>query len=174
MVECEFCGQQIAGKTYRVTIEGVTLVVCHRCFLRLISRSRVKQQPSYIMQRARSSIQPSLGVRQKRVKASGVVRRTIEFDYEIVEDYAERIRRAREALGWSTSILAQKIKEKESVVRRIEAGKLKPTIELAKKLEKILKITLLEPIVPEYTTKLGPKESLTLGDIVVLRKKKGG
>ncbi|RLG73489.1 MAG: TIGR00270 family protein, partial [Thermoprotei archaeon] len=64
--------------------------------------------------------------------------------------------------------------EKETVIKRIESGKLKPTIELAKKLERILKITLLEPIVSEYITRLSPKENLTLGDIVVLRKKKGG
>mgnify|MGYP000215088744 CR=1 FL=1 len=175
MVECEFCGQQITGKTYRVTIEGVTLVVCQQCYIKLVKKGGAKQQAiSYTTLKIMPRAPSSLGLKPRNIKIRKTPRRTAEFEYDIVEDYASRIKKAREKLGWSTSILAQKIKEKETVIKRIESGKLKPTIELAKKLERILKITLLEPIVSEYITRLSPKENLTLGDIVVLRKKKGG
>ncbi|MFN3268631.1 MAG: multiprotein-bridging factor 1 family protein, partial [Zestosphaera sp.] len=92
----------------------------------------------------------------------------------VVPDYHERVRKAREKLGWTQKVLANAVKESENVIKRIEAGRLVPSIELARKLENILKIQLLEPVVETRvnTTKTLSKGSagLTIGDVMVLRK----
>ncbi len=45
---------------------------------------------------------------------------------ELVDDYADRIRAAREEKEWSTLDLAQAIKEREILVKKIEKGDLIP------------------------------------------------
>lgn len=65
-------------------------------------------------------------------------------DLEVVENYAYLVRTAREKLGLTAAELAARIKEKESVVKRVESGRLRPTIELARKLERALGVKLLE------------------------------
>ncbi len=94
--------------------------------------------------------------------------------YEVVPDYAERVRRARERLGMSQEELAIRVKERVNVIKRIEAGTLTPTVDLAKRLEKVLGIKLLEPVVEEElgaqaTRRRRGEFELTLGDIVEIR-----
>jgi len=88
---------------------------------------------------------------------------------EIVDDYAEKIREARERIGLTREVLAAMVGEKVSTIRRIESGKLAPTIQLARKLERVLKIKLVEAYEEseEYRYSEGEEEfELTLGDIV--------
>ena len=106
-------------------------------------------------------------------------RRIPELRYEVVEDYPRRIREARERLGFTRELLARLVGEKESVIRRIEEGTLEPTVELARKLEKVLKIKLLVPasevvedLELEYESERPELEELTLGDIVEIRERK--
>ncbi len=90
----------------------------------------------------------------------------------VVEDYARRVREARERLGMSRRELGMKVGEHESVIKRIELGRLQPDLELAKKLERVLGIQLIKKVEYEEVEGTGtqiPKE-LTLGDIVVIRK----
>ncbi len=93
--------------------------------------------------------------------------------YELVEDFAQRIRSARERLGWSISTLAEKVKESTSTIRRIESGKLRPTIDLARRLEEILGIKLLVPVVEEEASAEAMRTSkyVTLGEIVAIKNK---
>jgi len=71
--------------------------------------------------------------------------------------------------------LAEAVKESENVIKRVEAGRLTPSVDLALKLEKALGIKLLEPIADVEVTSQNitskPKKDLTLGDVVVIRKK---
>ena len=100
------------------------------------------------------------------------IRRQSLEKYELVEDFAERIRKARERLGWSTKMLAMKVKESETTIRRIESGKLRPTLELAKRLEEVLGIKLLVPAVEEELGLFSSErrgEYVTLGEIVSIR-----
>ncbi len=171
MVECELCGRPIVGRSYRITVEGAELTVCNSCYLRMLSRKVGGQAKTTYPLKTIPQTRKQTTVSPK----PKIPRRTPAFDieYEIVEDYALKIKKARERLGWSLNILAQKVREKESVLRRIEQGKLTPPMDLAKKLEKILGIKLLEPTVEEYSLKRIGNKDLTLGDIVVIRKKKG-
>ena len=91
----------------------------------------------------------------------------------ITPDYSELIKKKREKLGLKQEELAKKIAEKESIIHKIESGQFEPSVELARKLEKFLNIKLIEQH-EEVKVSLGKKGegAATLGDVVVIRKKK--
>ena len=101
----------------------------------------------------------------------------MDTSQEIVEGYSEIIRQAREKLGLSHEDLGMKINEKESVLRKIETGKISPDNLLVSRLEHTLKIKLLVPVEEERTPQNLPKsasQELTLGDIIKVDKKEKG
>ena len=65
---------------------------------------------------------------------------------ELVDDYGRVIRRAREASGMSHEDLALKIKEKASLLKKIEREAIVPEDKVRKKLERTLQITLTEEL----------------------------
>jgi len=89
---------------------------------------------------------------------------------EIMPDFADKIRSAREDKKLTRKELAEKLREKEKVIARIEKG-MRPTRQIAEKLEKVLGISLFYE---EKTQKLQPvkTEAMTIGDIVEIRMKK--
>ena len=62
----------------------------------------------------------------------------------MVPEYAQIVREARERLSWTQEDLASKLLEKKNVLSKVERGELQPDIKLARKLEKLLDIRLLE------------------------------
>lgn len=157
---CEVCGRRVEDERQcrKIVLDNAVVIVCPRCYERLIKQGKAKP---YVEKRE---------TREKRWVKTRVPKRMLETMYEIVEDYAERIKRARQRLGWTQAVLAQKLRVSENVIKRIEAGRLKPSIELARKMEKLLGIVLLEPIVEETTSySTGEEEYLTIGDIIRIR-----
>ncbi|MEZ0394378.1 MAG: multiprotein bridging factor aMBF1 [Desulfurococcaceae archaeon] len=160
MPYCELCGREVRNERelYRVYFEGTLMRVCAECYSKIV-RERSKAQP------------PRAGVPARQRPLAQAKRRSAAEEYEVVEDYAKRVREARMRLGWSEEALAQRVRESENVIKRIEAGKLKPSIDLARRLEKVLGITLLEPVVEEpsgvrATPAKGTDEYYTVGDFV--------
>jgi len=161
---CEICGKPVSDPKMcrKVVVDDATLVVCPQCYDKLVRQGRVKRV---------SGIDES-EYSEKRVKQARTALsvRLPEAMYEVVEDYATRIKQAREKLGWSQAVLAQKLRVSENVVKRIEAGRLKPSIDLARRIEKILGITLLEPVVEEsITAEQSSEDYLTIGDVIRLK-----
>ncbi len=155
---CEVCGSPIPGRPYRAIVDGVEMILCPSCYLKLTRSGRaqpVRDRPRTVT-RAPKPRKPTRKI-------------SLEL-YDIVEDYAEKIREARESKGWSTGVLAQKLRISESMLRKIESGKMKPSIDLARRIEKLLKIKILEPTELEEEVEAPPPGSLTLGDIVVVRR----
>ena len=153
-VYCEVCGVQIRGPVYRALVDGVEMNLCPSCYYKLSRSGRAR-----LVKR-----------RAERKRITRVRRPRIEM-YDLVSDYNDRIREAREARGLTTSVLAQKLRISESMLKKIEAGKMKPTIDLAKRIEKLLKIELLTPTeIEEEEYESPPPTGLTLGDIVVVRR----
>jgi len=133
--------------------------VCRRCASRL-------KAPKLEMP-AKKSV-PAKVLKPKRTYREPIV------EYEVVEDFAERIKEAREAMGLTRELLARLVGEKESTIRRIESGTLIPNLDLARKLERALKIVLVVES-PLYGYEESSKEEryeLTLGDIVKIKKRK--
>ncbi|MBI5072318.1 TIGR00270 family protein, partial [Candidatus Woesearchaeota archaeon] len=94
---------------------------------------------------------------------------------QIVEEYALKIKQAREKRKLNQEEFAKMLNERESVLHNIEAGKQKPSMELAKKLEKVLGIVLIEVIKPDEITaekqdSPRPKGPLTIGDMLLMKK----
>ena len=95
----------------------------------------------------------------------------VEITQELVEDYANLIRIAREKHGYTHEDLGLKINERASVLKHIELGKMEPNNLLSNKLERTLKIKLLVPIeteTPEQKMKASSakNEEMTLGDLI--------
>ena len=63
---------------------------------------------------------------------------------ELVQDYDQRIRSARESRGLSQEELASQLNEKASLIRKLERGDVLPSDGIQRKLERELDITLSE------------------------------
>ncbi|AIY89474.1 multiprotein bridging factor aMBF1 [Geoglobus acetivorans] len=155
-MECEICGKEIRGRTFRIVVEGTELRVCASC-------------KEYGVEDISSSSQHGTVrvVRKERSRPS----RPIVFTEELVENYNEIIKRERQKRGWSQEELARKIQEKESLIRKIENAEITPEPEVVEKLERLFDVKLREKVQEvkiESQRKLVP----TLGDVVVIKKKK--
>ncbi|MEM1953698.1 MAG: helix-turn-helix domain-containing protein, partial [Nitrososphaerota archaeon] len=97
----------------------------------------------------------------------GVVERVER--YEFVDDLGNVVRKAREARFLTREQLAEMVGEKVSTIRRIENNELKPSFELARKLERVLKVKLLVEATDEVFERAvskAQKRGLTIGDVL--------
>ena len=89
----------------------------------------------------------------------------------VVSDYARLIRSAREKTGLTQKDFARSLNEKESIVQKLETGVIIPPISLARKLEKLLKIKLVEfEQEGEISREKRASGPLTIGDIMKVEK----
>jgi len=167
-MQCELCGRDVR-RTKRVIIEGVVLNVCNECAkfgVELGGKSPTKpvSPPDYIRMRIEN-------IKRRKSKR----RDFIEEEEVLVEDYGDRVRKARERMNLTQEELASKINEKSSVIAKIERYEFHPDKNLIKKLEKFLGIKLTEKVSPIKTSASGSSKTLTLGDLIEmeLKKKKG-
>jgi putative transcription factor len=89
-----------------------------------------------------------------------------------VENFRTLIRKAREERGMSQKDVARQLNERSSVIAKLESGKMSPTIGLARKLEHLFKITLLEEAESIDLSTGSSYSSTTLGDVVEIKRKK--
>jgi putative transcription factor len=171
IMQCEMCGETIRGAPKLVRVEGAELSVCSKCQkfgteVQQVRRTDIKVTPRGAGARpAPAPAGRAAPVRYKRDM----------FDFmegEIVDDYAARIRHAREEKGLSQKDLAMQMKEKEHLIRKIENSDLIPEEGVRRKLEKALEIRLLDTPATEEEKKVMGKLTPTLGDLTVIRKAK--
>ncbi len=148
MPNCELCGTE--DELITAIVEGSTLQLCRRC----------KEFGDIIALPQQQAPQP---------KPKVAIPEPEEY---IADDYGAQIKTTREKLGITQKDLAEKIKEKESVIHKLESGHMKPNAALAMKLERFLGIKLIEQYSPEDKSKIDFKDKgLTIGDLVKLKKK---
>jgi putative transcription factor len=173
IMQCEMCGETVRGAPKLVRVEGAELLVCSKCEKFGTEVQQVRRTDIRVPQKgpaARPAPAPAgrTGAVQVRYKRD-------MFDFmegEIVEDYAARIRHAREEKGLSQKDLAMQMKEKEHLIRKIENSDLIPEEGVRKKLEKALDIRLLDTPVSEEEKKVQSRLMPTLGDLTVIKKAK--
>ena len=144
------CGQET--NLINAEIEGIDMSVCHKC-ARFGKVKEVSRDKAQILKR----------FSQKPFRSEP----HLEFNERIIPDYPQKIREARERLGLNQEDFAKKINEKESILHKMETGSFKPSLSLARKLEKILGIQLIQEIEEEKvsTTKIA-SEGFTIGDLI--------
>jgi putative transcription factor len=158
MLYCDICGAPIEGQPYIIKLDNAVLHVCRRC------------AASYGAVSASAAAEPQRRAAPPPPPRRAPAPKRAADRYEVVEEYAEVIKRARESMGLSREALASYIGVKESVLRRVESGQLVPDVQLARKLEKALGIKLLVPAQQsEAATGAPAKRELTLGDVAEVR-----
>ncbi|EMA47291.1 multiprotein bridging factor aMBF1 [Halococcus saccharolyticus] len=170
MVQCEMCGAETASPT-TVKIEGAEIDVCDDC---AEFGTEVRQPAS-----ESTSTKYSTGSSEDGASASSggsgssgggsTSRGPDMFDdmEEVVQDYDDRIRSAREADGLSQEDLAKELNEKASLIRKLERGSMLPSDSVQSKLERRLDITLTEGGVDDTDWEGGSASGeYTLGDVV--------
>jgi len=153
-MQCEMCGSE--ERLFKTDIEGTLLNVCKACskFGKIINPVK----------------EPIEEKRRKKIEITETEPEE-EIIKMVVNNFQEKIRKAREKLGLNQEDFAKKIKEKESIVHKLETGEFKPSIDTAKKLEKILHIKLIEEYKEEGKTTNIKTEELTIGDLIKIKKK---
>jgi len=166
--ECPICGGKIWGRGQKVLIEGAKITVCQSCAQYGVKIKNVPKAPD----RGRQNYAKPTSPAKKKA-----YNRQIDDGLEIVADYVTKIRKARNSRGLNQDQFAQKLNEKPSLLRRIEAGKVKPTIKLAKKIEQVYGITLVKKVdeIEPSTTQdkyMKKSSSSSLGDIAIVKRRK--
>jgi len=162
ITRCELCGKETPNLV-RCNIEGTELKVCESCahFGKILGRTLTLKET------------------EQRVAALQTKKQE-EAQEQILlisPNYASSIKQGRERLGLTQKEFALKISERESLLHQIESGHFKPSIELARKLEKILSISLVQEITdtPSAQKSEGQNKtsnSFVLGDFIKSKAKK--
>jgi len=144
-MNCELCGKDTS--LVKADIEGTILDVCTTCGA---FGNIVKLQTPHLLRKRPTRLPKEL-----------------QSTETVVSNFAQIIKSAREQKKLTQKIFAKKLNEKESVVHKIETGSLTPSIELARKLERILHIILIETIKESpLENKKEKSGAMTIGDII--------
>lgn len=152
MPSCEICGSK-TNELYRVSVEGTEVKTCLKCtrFGKVLSRIVIETPRE-----------------EKRI----AVPKVEAPEETVVKNYSSIVRQAREKRGLTQEDFAKMLNERLSVIKSMEQNKLVPDLKLAKKLEHMLGIKLVEEqkeTTERYSAeKTGPA---TLGDIIRIKKK---
>lgn len=137
-MECEMCGS--SGALKKAYIEGTLLSVCERC----------------------SGLGKVVEESPARIPAK---RHEPEITESFIDpDFSSKVRRARGSAGISMEELAKRISVSVSVLHRIENG-MRPTDDVAKRIEKALRIKITGYDSSGSQKTSGKLPPLTLGDI---------
>lgn len=147
MASCDMCGRQDGLVTAEV--EGVEMKVCQNC-------SRF----GTVKRRAETMRVPPKKMHQ-------------EQPFRVISSYASVLRQSREKQRLSQEDFARFLQEKESIVAKWEQGRMTPSVDVARRLEKILGVSLVVEDVEQYfeKDKNVRKDGFTLGDFVKIRKR---
>ncbi len=142
------CGNK-AQKLTKMRIDGAILSVCDSCSkfgtpvtsIRATAQKKTEFHGQVTLQVREKPVVVGKPRSQQKIRREG---QRGDEELEIVPDYHSIIREAREKSAMTQEELALKLMEKKHVIANIERGDLKPDIRTARKIEKLLKVTLLE------------------------------
>ncbi len=149
------CGSE--ESLFRTKIEGSELKVCNKCskYGKVLGPVKIE-------------------IEEKKVQM--IEKAVVEEEPEVVEmivpDFNIIIREKREKLGLNQEEFAKKINEKASIVHKMERGEFKPSLEMAKRLEHLLGVKLIEEYEEEHSKiQAGESKGLTIGDLIKFKKR---
>jgi len=154
-MQCELCGRECSCRP--ALVDGVRMMVCPSC---MKHGKEIAAEPRPLAER-----KTTLN-RIRRPKEKDVYK---DMDKELVSNFKDMIKNARQKKGLSREELGFKIGERTVTISKIENGDLRPSDKVALKLEKELDINLFEEVngAPSYATGgSSSRGGLTLGDFI--------
>ena len=137
---------------YRAVVEDSQMTVCNAC-----------SKYGHVTGKVRQVVEVKKKPKQAKEEPVEVV----------VSNFGELLRKKREQDGMSQKEFARKIAEKESILHKMETGSLVPTMETARKLERMLSLKLVEEITEEASGERKKDDQvMTLGDFVTIKTRK--
>jgi putative transcription factor len=127
-LSCDICGNSPIRA--QILIEGAKMLACSRC----MKGGKV----IHYFREGDDSSEPLRAMPAKPLPKNAAT------DEEIIENWGTAIRKARQKAGLTIEQLASRIMEKGNYMHAIESGRIMPTLETAKKIQKELKIILIE------------------------------
>ena len=163
-MNCDICGREITGPAFRVRVEGAKMLVCSTC--QHLGKPYHDETPAPMRQRMPGTLRMPKATHQRAPELP----RGME-ESEVADDYSTLVRRQRMKMGLSQEELAKRVKEKLSVIQKIETGKMAPDTKLCRELEHELRIKLLVPRKETTVPKMAAPPEVTLGDIIRIKGK---
>ncbi|MEK6916137.1 MAG: multiprotein bridging factor aMBF1 [Nanoarchaeota archaeon] len=140
-MNCEMCGSE--SGILPVLVEGVELKVCNNC--------------ASFGQKLRKPVLKKRFVPQKP---------EIEIIDVVVENFPAIIKEKREKMGLKQNEFAKYLAERESLIHKMESGSYIPPLDIAKKLERQLNITIIETKEVKSKSLKSESKDLTIGDMI--------
>ncbi len=166
------CGREIYSRPITIEIEGAVLSVCPSCAKhgKQVTKPKPKKT-GFSGTRTTPSLQSRTSTRRPTSKPYRG--RSEDDSKELASDYHERIRLARQKKRMTQKDVSIQTKISVQELQSIETGKMRPPDAIIAKLEKFFNIKITETVTT-YSPKDQKKGSAfrTLGDVVVLKKKK--
>lgn len=157
MALCEMCGKE--ADIVEADIEGVELNVCPGCVKFGVQKS------VFFGPKKAGELHSNEFSRRKTARS--------EPELKIAANYSQLIRLARDKRNLNQEDFAKLINERESLVAKWESGLMKPNIDAARRLEKLLRIQLVEEEDSiSFAAEKRKADELTLGDFVKIRTRK--
>ncbi|MGM5479858.1 MAG: multiprotein bridging factor aMBF1 [Nanobdellota archaeon] len=154
MGNCDMCGNKDV-KTTRAKVEGVEMSLCPAC---LRFGTPLKDHTSTLTQN------------KTRQRNRNKFRSDPDENKQLIGTFPSIIKRAREQKGLTHEKLAKQINEKESLIHKFESNSMRPRFSVARKLERLLNIQLIEEAEAKPEDMELPSstkdEGLTMGDIL--------
>jgi Predicted transcription factor, homolog of eukaryotic MBF1 len=144
-MNCELCGKPIKF-FHEVMIEDSILRVCDDCAK--YGKEIKKKNKSNV-------VGPQPAASPNRIQVQRPITHTVKLtpkkpkleeqeDIDLVENFGEIIRKKREEMNLSQEDFAKKLQEKKNLIAKIEREEIKPDLQTARKIEKMLGVKLLE------------------------------
>lgn len=155
-MQCELCGNDCGSHGRPALVDGVRMMLCPACLKHGKHIKEVKNMPV--------NVEHSLRRRERRKQRKDVYE---GMNRELISNWSNVIRQAREKKGITREQLGFNIGERTVTVSKIENGELRPSDDVAKKLEKELHIELFEEVKKVTPSSLSSgSQGLTLGDFI--------
>tara|TARA_Y100000310_G_C20643596_1_gene795322 strand:+ start:1132 stop:1590 length:459 start_codon:yes stop_codon:yes gene_type:complete len=152
MALCEMCGKE--SNLISAEVDGADLKVCSGCAKFGKVKKNFHSRPAQFKNKFNRQKGP---------------------EYKIVNNFSSLLSSARNKKGMDREEFSKFLNEKESVVAKWEQGSLKPRVNTARRLGKILDLKLTEKDVDAKDVELKKSkssDSFTLGDFIKVRKRK--
>jgi len=165
---CELCGKNF-NRVFKIRLEGGLVSACEGCAKFGEVVAEIKPQIRAPKPAPQIASRPAPAA----IPASKEEEATPELVYGLIEDFGSRIKAARERLKLTQEELGKVLNESHTVIHRMELGKLEPTEDMARKLERKLNVRLivLQKDDDDSEVKPGQSKEVTLGDMIVVRKR---